>query len=385
VAQVLRVGQPDKVIIGSIDAERALSRGEIRLKSIISAISHGTELNFVRGSSPFSGKFFDKSLRAFVEGVDINDHDPDVLGYEMVSVVMQVADDVVGIRVGDLIHSGTPHQDQTIVNVGEQLRFGYPVTVLPAGKPVEPALFISLGSVALQAIHDANIKLGDRVLVSGLGSIGLLTTQLAALSGASEIIVSDPIPKRRQLAQQMGATAAIDPTAVNGGLAVELKRSYGPRGVDVAIETSGVYGALHSSIAAVGIGGRVVSVGFYQGEAIGLRLGEEWHHNRPELISSMGVWGCPHRSYPLWDRQRLTDEVRDLVYGDKLKTVSLLTHSVDFKNAQRGYELIMNQPNDVLKMAISFDAYPAYVELLKSSGSWRDFFDQQIACRSPGN
>ena len=139
-AQVLRVGQPDKVIIGSIDAERALSQGEIRLKSIISAISHGTELNFVRGSSPFSGKFFDKSLRAFVEGVDINDHDPDVLGYEMVSVVMEVADDVVGIQVGDLIHSGTPHQDQTIVNVSEQLRFGYPVTVLPAGKPVEPAL-----------------------------------------------------------------------------------------------------------------------------------------------------------------------------------------------------------------------------------------------------
>jgi threonine dehydrogenase-like Zn-dependent dehydrogenase len=358
VAQVLRVASPGKVAIGDIDAERPLSSGEIRLKSIISAISHGTELNFVRGSSPFSGQYFDQSLRVFVEGVDIIDHDPDVLGYEMVSEVLEVAGDVAGIHVGDLIHSGTPHQDQAIVNVGDQRRFGYPVTVLPRGKPVEPALFISLGSVALQAVHDANIKMGDRVLVSGLGSIGLLTARFAVLSGA-EVFASDPIALRRDLARQMGAAATIDPNEARGGVGAQLKRSLGPRGVDVAIETSGSYKALHASIASVGIGGRVVSVGFYQGDAIGLRLGEEWHHNRPELISSMGVWGCPHRSSPLWDRQRLTDAVRDLLYSDKIPTARLLTHSVDFANAQRGYELIMNQPNDVLKVAITYAPYSA--------------------------
>ena len=69
-AHVLRAGLPGKVVIGEIDAERELGRGEVRLKSLISAISHGTELHFVRRTSPFAGKYFDSTLRAFVEGVD---------------------------------------------------------------------------------------------------------------------------------------------------------------------------------------------------------------------------------------------------------------------------------------------------------------------------
>jgi threonine dehydrogenase-like Zn-dependent dehydrogenase len=355
VARVLRVASPGRVRIGPIDAERPLRSGEVRARSILSAISHGTELNFVRGSSPFSGKYFDQSLRAFVPGVDIHDHDPDVLGYEMVSAVHEVADGVPGIKIGDIIHSGTPHQDQTILNVAQQREFGYPVTVLPPGGAVEPALFISLGSVALQAIHDANIKLGDSVLVSGLGTIGLLTTRLAVMSGAA-VIGSDPVAHRRELAIDMGAAMMLDPLATIGGIGAEIKRARG-RGADIAIETSGSYRALHDAIAAVGIGGRVVSVGFYQGEATGLKLGEEWHHNRPDLISSMGVWGCPHRSHPLWDRQRLTDQVRDLLYEGKIPTARLLTHTVEFADAQRGYDLIMQHPEAVLKVALAYDAY----------------------------
>ncbi len=362
-AQVLRVGSPGHVSIGNIDAERPLRAGEIRLKSLISSISHGTELHFVRGTSPFAGKYFDSTLRTFVTGADTSEHDPDVLGYEMVSVITEVGAGVSGLHIGDVVHSGTPHQDRTILDVAQQRQFGYPVTVLPRSAPLEPAVFISLGSVALQAIHDARIKVGDRVLVSGLGAIGLLTAQLAHLNGASEVVVSDPLPGRRRMALQLGASKAIDPVEadIHDGLGVQIKRDYGAGGVDVAIETSGVYPALHQAIAAVGVGGRVVSVGFYQGDAVGLRLGEEWHHNRPDLISSMGVWGCPHRDHPLWDRQRLTDQVRDLLFDAKLNTAPMLTHRVAFREAQRGYDLIMTQPENVLKVAIVFDAYADYV------------------------
>jgi threonine dehydrogenase-like Zn-dependent dehydrogenase len=362
VARVLRVGAPGKVTIGEIEAERALTEAEIRLESLMSAISHGTELNEVRGTSPFAGKHFDTGPRAFVDGSDTREHDPDVLGYEMVSVVSEVGAGVAEIRAGDLVHSGTPHQDRTILNVAQQREFGYPVTVLPKDEALEPALFISLGSVALQAIHDGGIKVGDRVLISGLGAIGLMTAQLAALNGASVVIASDPMARRRELAETLGSTKTIDPIAAGnrGGVGLEIKRTLVPGGVDVAIETSGSYAALHAAIASVGVGGRVVSVGFYQGDGIGLRLGEEWHHNRPDLISSMGVWGCPHRNYPLWNRQRLTDEVRDLLYSGKVRTDGLLTHRVAFNDSQHGYDLIMEHPEGVLKIAIVFDAYSAY-------------------------
>ena len=64
----------------------------------------------------------------------------------------------------------------------------------------------------------------------------------------------------------------------------------------MAIETSGTTAGLHDAIAAAGLGGRVVTVGFYQGGAPELRLGEEWHHNRLDMVSSMGAWGAPHRA-----------------------------------------------------------------------------------------
>jgi threonine dehydrogenase-like Zn-dependent dehydrogenase len=359
VAKVLKVGAPGKICFAEIDAERQLSAGEIRIQGLISAISHGTELNLVRGTSPFADRRFDSNLRAFVGGDAVGAHSPDRLGYEIVSQVIQVGPEVAGVRVGDVVHTGTPHQDLAIVNVAEQREFGYPLTVLPRGAPLEPALFISLGSVALQAIHDARIKVGDRVFVSGLGVIGLLTAQLALCNGASVVVVSDPIAKRRELAATFGAVVAIDPREAEkkGGVALEIKRAYGSTGADVAIETSGSYTALHAAVAAVGVGGRVVSVGFYQGDGIGLRLGEEWHHNRPDLISSMGVWGCPHRDYPLWDRQRLTDHVRDLLYSDQIKTAALLTHRMAFASAQEAYTLIDTNAQDVLKVALVYAEY----------------------------
>ena len=50
------------------------------------------------------------------------------------------------------------------------------------------------------------------------------------------------------------------------------------------------------AVAFFGLTIRVVTVGFYQGGAPELRLGEEWHHNRLEMVSSMGAWGAPHRA-----------------------------------------------------------------------------------------
>ena len=52
------------------------------------------------------------------------------------------------------------------------------------------------------------------------------------------------------------------------------------RGADVAIEISGSYPALHEAIRSVAVDGRVVASGFYQGDGVGLRLGDEFHHNR---------------------------------------------------------------------------------------------------------
>ena len=58
------------------------------------------------------------------------------------------------------------------------------------------------------------------------------------------------------------------------------------RGADVCLELSGAYPALHEAIRATAHAGRVVAAGFYQGQADGLGLGEEFHHNRIQLVAA---------------------------------------------------------------------------------------------------
>ncbi|HTF60108.1 MAG TPA: zinc-binding dehydrogenase, partial [Actinomycetes bacterium] len=255
---------------------RPLESGEIRLRARLSAISHGTELSLYRGTSAFTDKVFDRGLRAFVTPhAGSAAGYPVTLGYEMVAEVVEAAPDVTEVKVGDLVHTGTPHQEETVLDVAASLAATYPLVRLPTAERLERALFISLSAVALQAVHDAEIKLGDAVSVHGLGAIGLLAVQMCTLEGIQNVFAVDPDPQRRELAARFGATQVLDPTGeVPTGLQVhELNMGHG---VDVAIEVSGSDRALQDALASAGLGGTVVAAGFYQGGAAHLRLGEEF-------------------------------------------------------------------------------------------------------------
>jgi threonine dehydrogenase-like Zn-dependent dehydrogenase len=359
-ARVLTLRGPRDLAFEEVDHERALGEREVRLRAVLSGISQGTEMNLYRGTSPFDGSVFDPELRSFIPDERRTGTYPLALGYELVAEVVEVGDGVGGVELGDLVHTGCPHQDWAIAQLDELLEFGYPLAVLPDGADPRPGIFVSLGSVALQAVHDARIKVGDAVAVSGLGTIGLLVVQLAARSGADPIVAVDPIPERRRLVESLGATVAIDPLATPT-VGAAVKKANGNTGVDVAIETSGAAAGLHGAIAAVAVGGRVVSVGFYQGDALGLRLGEEWHHNRPTMVSSMGVWGCPHRDYPAWDRQRLTDTVVGLLYGGGIETGPLISEIAAFDDALDVYRAIDGGSREVRTVGL---AYPESEHLI---------------------
>lgn len=330
-----------------------LEPGEARLRSLVSGVSHGTELNIYRGTSPFDGQVFDRDHRLFrprTEGASY----PTGLGYEMVSEVIEVAPDVTDVRPGDIVHTASSHRDEVVVNVERAIGAALPLTKLPDADRPERAVFLSLAGVALQAVHDAYVKLGDAVVVSGLGTIGQLTVQLVRANGAGTVIGVDPHASRRELALAHGADAVIDPYDVEESVGLSVREASG-RGVDTVIETSGSYRGLHNAIASVGVGGRVVSVGFFRGDVgTDLRLGEEWHHNRPTLVSSMGVWGCPHREHPLWDRHRVAMTAAELLFSDKLRVDGLLTRTVPFETAPGVYAELDTNPRSALKVALSY-------------------------------
>jgi len=330
--------------------ESPLKPNEVRARAVLSGISHGTELNLYRGTSPFHDKRFDPDLRLFLKRTGRPSY-PVGLGYEWVGRVVEVGGDVTGFETGDLVHLPFNHRETHTFDAGERASLGS-IVPLPPGLEPERAILLALAGVALQAVHDAHIKLGDRVAVFGLGAIGLLAIQLARLNGAAWVDAVDPLPGRRSLAQALGADQALDPTACDVGL--EIKSASPHHGADIAIEVSGHYPALHEAIRSVRVAGTVVAAGYYQGGATALRLGEEWHHNRVTMISSMGVWGCPHRDYPAWDRGRIHEAATALLTTGRLRTDGFITDRIPFDRAPEAYALIDQRPQEVVKVVLTY-------------------------------
>jgi 2-desacetyl-2-hydroxyethyl bacteriochlorophyllide A dehydrogenase len=330
--------------------EQPVAPDQVRAEAIVSGISHGTELALYRGVSPFAHKRFDTDLRLFVEDDGAMTY-PMRLGYEWVGTVREAGAAVRAVRVGDLVHLALPHRETHTATIDDDSRA--PWTALPRGVDPERAALLQSAAIALQAVHDARLKLGDTIAVFGLGAFGLLAVQLARLSGATWIAGVDPIAGRRELASRLGADAVLDPSACDAGREIKVRGGRG--GVDVAIELSGRYAALHEALRSARIAGTVVAAGFYTGSpGNDLSLGEEWHHNRLTLVSSMSGWGAPHRE-PGWDRRRLRATALDLLMTGRLEVDALVTHRVPFARAAEAYELIDQKPDETIRVLLVYE------------------------------
>jgi L-iditol 2-dehydrogenase len=113
--------------------------------------------------------------------------------------------------------------------------------------------------VALHALDLGKLRVGMTVGIFGAGPIGLLVLQLARLSGAKEVFVTDKLPHRLQAALSLGATQAI--RAADGTEVQEVLAATGGRGVDIIFEVAGENEAVEAAVAAVKPGGRVVLAG----------------------------------------------------------------------------------------------------------------------------
>ncbi len=345
-----QLNAPRELALVSYD-DLPLQPGEVRARAIISGISHGTEMNLFTGNNPFAEKEFDPELRLFVPRDEAPAPDSILLGYEWIGEVFDVAPGVSNFKVGDRVHLPFCHRQTHTFHENTETLLSR-ITPLPAGFSSERAIFLALAGVALQAIHDAHIKVGDYLAVFGLGTIGLLAVQLAKLNGAAWVAAIDPLASRRDLALSFGADVVYDPMAEDVAYAIKANTPY--HGADIAIDFSGNYRALNDAIRVTQKGGTVVAGGFYRGGGTPLTLGAEWHHNRITLLSSMGVWECPHRDHPTWNRERVHQTALELLAAGMLKTDGLVTHRIPFEQAAEAYQLIETQPESAIKVVLTY-------------------------------
>lgn len=325
-------------------ADPPLQPGEVRVRTLLSGVSAGTELTQYRGTSPFLDKRFDETRRLFVAGEGPSWPYPvRTLGYEEVGEVVEVAPDVVDVTISDRVFGTWNHKSHAVIGADYARD-----RAMPDGADPRIGIFSHIGAVALNGVHDAQIRLGDTVAVFGLGVPGQIACQAARASGA-RVIAVDPDPARRALAVKLGAAEAIPAD----GAAETIKAFTQGRGADSCIEVSGVPAALGEAIRAVAYSARVVAMGFFQGDVAGLRLGEEFHHNRIQLICSQISGVAPEASYR-WTKPRLWRTAVELQHTGVLDLLPLITHTVPFEEAPKLFERLDAGEPGLLQAVLDF-------------------------------
>jgi 2-desacetyl-2-hydroxyethyl bacteriochlorophyllide A dehydrogenase len=322
----------------------------VRVRTIYSGISAGTELTAYRGSNVYLNKRWDADRRLFVPGEHSVTYPISGWGYSEVGKVVEVGGETTlapdGFpALGDIVYGVWGHRSEAVLPAGQLAG-----QVLPEGLDPIVGVFIRVGAIALNAVLAADLHVTESVVVSGQGVIGLLATRLSVLSGA-KVIAVDRIERRRAAARRFGAAHSISP-ASGEDVAVAVRGLTGV-GADVAIELSGAYPALHEAIRSVQPGGRVVAAGFYQGSATGLDLGEEFHHNRVSVVASQ-IGGLPTALSNRWDGARLHRTIVDLVAAGRLDVASLVTHVVPIREADLAYRLLDEEPTEALQVVLDF-------------------------------
>lgn len=324
--------------------EQPLKPDEVRVKSLVSGIKIGTEMSLYGGNTPFLSNQFDPRLRLFLPGEGKGLY-PCNLGSWLAGTVVEAGVQVKKFKVGDRVHGGMAHRPTNVCKEDDL----YP---LKEGIKPETALFTDPAIFALQAVHDAQIKVGDQMAVFGLGALGLLTVQIARMNGAERIYAVDLYPARLELARRFGADAALDAADCDAGL--KIKELTGGRGVDAAIEISGAYPALQAAIRSVHPGGLLVTASYFKGYGNELQLGAEWHHNRLTLVSSMPVWDMPHRNYPMWDLKRIERTALSLLENGRLVTDPLIGKRFPYHQAPEAYRFIDEHPDAAVKVFLDY-------------------------------
>jgi 2-desacetyl-2-hydroxyethyl bacteriochlorophyllide A dehydrogenase len=336
--------------------DATLTPTAIRVRTLYSGISHGTEMSFYRATAPQLSHDVDGGL--FAESQATNSLYPIVHGYEMVGEVVEVGSEVHTFDVGDIAWTGTPgHPDTFVCDTTEA---GRPFFCERAPDGADPAagIFLALGGVAYDGHLTSRLRLGESAVISGLGAVGLLSVQLARMAGISPIIGVDPLADRRQMAISLGADHALDPAT--GSVAEQVRDINGGRGVDAAIETSGNWKALHEAVRCCASGyGRVVALGFYQGAGTDLRLGEEFHHSTFNRMGASSILAIDHRNVPApgraWDRIRVYGTISRMLGDGTLVVHDLLTHVLPQSEAGQAFELIDQHPEEIIKVALTYD------------------------------
>ena len=284
--------------------------------------------------------------------------EPMVLGHEAAGTVVEVGHEVTSLSVGERVcmEPGVPDFESRatllgMYNLDPAVRFWATPPVhgclretvvhpsqfvfkLPPTVSYEEGALCEPLSVGLQAVSKAGILPGDIALVTGCGTIGLVTAMSALAAGCSKVVVTDVLDEKLAMISRVGA---IPVNARTDDLVSVIKEITDGWGVDVVFEASGSEGALGSVFAPLRPGGTVVLVGMPP---------------EPMALDIVAAQAKEARIETVFRYANTYPRALALLESKKIDVKGLVTDRFDFKDSVEAFEYAADPRPETVKIMI---------------------------------
>ena len=327
-ARAVHFVAPRRVELREVDVPDP-PEGHLLVATEWSGISSGTELLAYRGEVD-PDLPLDETLGALAGTFTY----PFRYGYSAVGRVVRPAGP---FQEGQRVFAFHPHQDRFVADAGDAV----------AVDDLDPraATLYPLVETAVQVSLDAAPRLGETVVVVGLGAVGILAAALLARTGAA-VLGSEPEPARRAAAQAFGV-GAVDPDEAEEAVAAQT----GSRGADLVVESSGNPQALAAALGLLAHEGTALVCSWYGTKPVPLPLGAAFHRRRLHVASTQ-VSTLPAALTARWDRRRRAELAWQLTR--ELPLGALATHGFAFDEAAEAYACADRKDGGLIHAALRY-------------------------------
>jgi predicted dehydrogenase len=265
------------------------------------------------------------------------------LGYSCAGTVLEVADDVTDLSVGDRVAcAGAGYACHAeVISVPRNL-----VAPVPPSVNLNDASFATLGAIALHGFRLAVPQLGESVAVLGLGILGLLVTQLARASGC-RVLGMDPDPERSSRAAELGCHEVAGDAAATRALAQSMTGGHGFDAVIIAaatkssepVELAGEIARDRGRVVLIGAVGTTIPRKPYFTRELSFRVSRSYGPGRYDPEYEEGGHDYPV-GFVRWTENRNLQAFLELLAEGGVNVHPLITHRFSISEAVEAYDLI---------------------------------------------